>query len=290
MTSRQKADDVLKYMRDRHRWTIKDLIRSLACDPPEKSKNRGGRSKEERTNKVIEAIWGQTEVLKELEKNVSFPCVRTYKKELKALETTPFFGIWKHGLEFERLDLPAYFTELRRLAPKLLELLQSLTAPLRERDDTPNRRSELLAGRYVLIFSILSFTRRRNTCNNLPRLIGLYLQSTGVKRRVLEVLAGLGVCEGYHAIKKLNDSIAAEAEAHLDTVGARSDTVIVYDNSDHEEHVQNQRAGDHGGMRSVTNGKLLYGSLPSEGLQQDMLHEEVPSAASTFSSISAVPP
>ena len=39
MSSRQKADDILKYMHDQHRWGVKDLIKSFACDSPEDSKN-----------------------------------------------------------------------------------------------------------------------------------------------------------------------------------------------------------------------------------------------------------
>ena len=260
-------------MRDQYKWTVKDLVRSLVCDAAESG---NGTSKEERAKRLIDAIWGQSEVLKELERNALLPGVRTYERELKALESTSFFGTWKHDDEFKRLDLPSCFTEIRRLAPRLLELLELLTAPLRERDDTPNRQSEPLEGRYILILSIVSFTRRRNTCNNLPRMIGLYLQSMGVKRRVLQVLAGLGVCEGYHAINRLNDGIAIKATNRLTEAGARSDTVIVYDNFDYEERVQHQRVGDHGGMRSVTSGLLLHGTLPPEGLRQEMLREEIP--------------
>lgn len=93
MTARQKADDILEYMRDRYRWGIKDLIRSLTCDPPiENSKKQAGYSKEDRTGKIIEAIWSHTEVLKELEDNTAFPCINTYKKELFALKETCFFN------------------------------------------------------------------------------------------------------------------------------------------------------------------------------------------------------
>lgn len=97
----------------------------------------------------------------------------------------------------------------------------------------------------------------------------------GVKRRVLQVVAGLGVCEGYRNINELNDGIAIKAKGRFFEAGARSDTVIVYDNFDYEERVQHQRVGDHGVMRSVTSGLLICGILPSEELRQDMLREEV---------------
>jgi len=58
----------------------------------------------------------------------------------------------------------------------------------------------------------------------------IYFQSTGVKRRVLQGLAGMGICETYHTINKLNESIAANGLNHLATAGSRPDAIIVYDN------------------------------------------------------------
>ena len=92
MTAREKADDIIEYIRDRYRWNIKGLIRSLACNPPENSKIRTGYSKEDRIERVIEAIWGHTEVLTEFEKHNTFPGLSTYKRELAALKNTTLFN------------------------------------------------------------------------------------------------------------------------------------------------------------------------------------------------------
>jgi len=89
-------------------------------------------------------------------------------------------------------------TELRILAPQLLDLMEKLLAPAREgRIDQESRQEESLYGHYILVFSIICFTRRRNTCDNIQKLLGLYFQSMGTKRRVQQTLSGLGVCEGY---------------------------------------------------------------------------------------------
>ena len=89
-------------------------------------------------------------------------------------------------------------------------------------------------------------------------------------------MSGLGVCEGYHTTNKLEDAIAADALEHLATAGKRPDIVVVYDNFDYKENVTHQRLGDTGTMRNVTTGKLIYGRfMPSDGLRQDMLNEEV---------------
>ena len=99
----------------------------------------------------------------------------------------------------------------------------------------------------------------------------------GVKRRVLQVLAGMGICETYHTINKLNESIAANGLNHLVTAGFCPNAIIVYDNFDYHEQVRHQCVGDHGDLKSVTGGKVIYGRhLLLTGLHQDMLHEEVP--------------
>jgi len=237
-----------------------------------------------RSGKLIEAIWGETDILQKLQEHPSFqkmseqaPPLNIYCGELTALEVTPSFGPYNQLLEFDSLNLSHIHQDIKRLAPRLLSLLQSLTAPIRQRTDQADHQSESLEGHFVILFSILCFTWCRNTCSKLPKLFGLYFQSMGVKRRVLQVLAGMGICETYHTINKLNESIAANGLNHLATAGSCPNAIIVYDNFDYHEQVRHQRVGDHGDLKSVTSGKVIYGRhLPLTGLRQDMLHEEVP--------------
>ena len=280
LTSRQKADKILRWMHQEYRWTIKDLIRSMVFDDPERLYDPTAHA---RSGKLIEAIWGETDILQKLQEHPSFqkmpeqaPPLNIYCGELTALEVTPSFGPYNQLLEFDSLNLSHIHQDIKRLAPRLLSLLQSLTAPIRQRTDQADRQSESLEGCFVILFSILCFTRRRNTCSNLPKLFGLYFQFMGVKRRVLQVLAGMGICETYHTINKLNESIAANGLNHLATAGSPPDAIIVYDNFDYYEQVRHQHVGDHGDLKSVTSGKVIYGRhLPLTGLRQDMLHEEV---------------
>jgi hypothetical protein len=243
-------------------------------------------STHERSGRLIESIWGETDILQKLQEHPSFqkiseqapppPPSNIYIKELAALEATPYFGPYNQSLEFDALNLSNIHHDIQRLALRLLSLLQNLAAPIWQRTNQADRQNELLQGRFVILFSILCFTRRRNTCSNLPKLFGLYFQSMGVKRRVLQVLAGMGICETYQTINQLNESIAADSLKHLATTGSRPNAIIVYDNFDYHEQVRHQRVGDHGAMRSVTSGKVIYGRhLPVTGLRQDMLHEEV---------------
>src|SRR3989440_9010355 len=83
------------------------------------------------------------------------PPLNIYCGELTALEVTSSFGPYNQLLEFDLLNLSHIHQDIKRLAPRLLSLLQSLTAPIRQRTDQADRQSESLEGRFVILFLIL---------------------------------------------------------------------------------------------------------------------------------------
>ena len=60
----------------------------------------------------------------------------------------------------------------------------------------------------LMICSILAQARALNTCTNLPMLLGLHLHSMGVKRRTIDVLAGLGITPNYWSINNKRGELA----------------------------------------------------------------------------------
>jgi len=73
---------------------------------------------------------------------------------------------------------------------------------------TSNRDAGTLKGSTVMICSILAYGRTPRKCSNLPMLLGLHLHSMGVKRRTINVLAGLGVTSSYRAINIKQEKLA----------------------------------------------------------------------------------
>ena len=69
LTSRQKADKILRDIHRDYKWTIKDLIRSMVFDDPEGLYNY---SAHERCGRLIRAIWGEIDILQKLHKHPSF--------------------------------------------------------------------------------------------------------------------------------------------------------------------------------------------------------------------------
>jgi hypothetical protein len=45
-----------------------------------------------------------------------------------------------------------------------------------------------------------------------PGMLDIYLAGSGVKRRVVETLSGLGICHSYHTANRLLKKVASNAE------------------------------------------------------------------------------
>lgn len=128
------------------------------------------------------------------------------RAELQAV-SKPNIGLGKFESEKEvdELDIPALTERVQKAAPELWTLLASLMEPPRA---TSNRDAGTLKGSTVMICSILAYGRTPRKCNNLPMLLGLHLHSMGVKRRTINVLAGLGVTSSYRAINIKQEKLA----------------------------------------------------------------------------------
>ena len=72
--------------------------------------------------------------------------------------------------------------------------------------DSDSRSSKL----YV-ITALVTRLRARKRENFLPKVIGVYLQGSGVKRRVIDTLAGMGLFDTYWHVNKTMDSVASQA-------------------------------------------------------------------------------
>ena len=63
-------------------------------------------------------------------------------------------------------------------------------------------------GSMVMICSILAHACAPILFNNLPMLLGLHLHSMGVKRRTINVLAGLGITSSYKSVNARRGELA----------------------------------------------------------------------------------
>jgi hypothetical protein len=78
--------------------------------------------------------------------------------------------------------------------------------PIDQREPKASRVST--PQRAIFITSFLTFSYALCLSNKFPQKLGLYLHEIGVKRRVLQVITGLGACEKYPTILHYIDKIA----------------------------------------------------------------------------------
>ena len=101
-------------------------------------------------------------------------------------------------------------TKLQSEAPLFTYLITELTQNRHELDNSYKRQQN--NGYVVMIASILLLKFARNSPNPFARMLGLYLRGSGIKRRVIAVLHGLGVIEGYSALDELKKAISSRSE------------------------------------------------------------------------------
>ncbi|KAM4062025.1 hypothetical protein HRG_013511 [Hirsutella rhossiliensis] len=111
-------------------------------------------------------------------------------------------------MQFEKI-----YKQVSTHAPLLYRLLNGLMAPKTERKDRPPRDPAKFNHRIAIITSILCYSRASEGSNKFPRVFSAFLHSNGVKRRVLDLLHQLGLCEGYKGVHRHLETVAEQAKA-----------------------------------------------------------------------------
>jgi hypothetical protein len=88
-----------------------------------------------------------------------------------------------------------------------------LIAPKIERKDRAPRDPAKFNNRIAIITSILCYSRASDGSNKFPRVLGAFLHSNGVKRRILDLFHQIGLCEGYKGVHKHLEIVAEQAKA-----------------------------------------------------------------------------
>ena len=201
---------VLYELNEKHRWSIKDLVYHLVTAEPTK---KYGMTCSARAKTLSDAIYQREEVVERLAR-VSKDIRTVGDTALAARIRTELRAVGRPGVglgtfdpeaEIATLDLSALAKRVQNAAPELWKLLVALMEP-----QQPSSRDTATEyqGSMVMICSMLAHARAPNTCTNLPMLLGLHLHSMGVKRRSLNLLAGLGVTSTYWAVNKQRGELA----------------------------------------------------------------------------------
>ncbi|KAI9780358.1 MAG: hypothetical protein M1839_006781 [Geoglossum umbratile] len=127
-----------------------------------------------------------------------------------------------------------------------------------------------------MVLAIICFSRHRDTCNNLPTVLGLHLHSHGAKWRLIELMNHLGVSISYQAVIPAVKAILEKAKNNIAHAGSAEDSITAYDNFEQTMGVKEQRIGDNSEFNSVTTGEVIQGhDIPCGSLHQNMVDSEV---------------
>lgn len=181
------------------------------------------------------------------------------------LERSAGFG--KCAVSVTDIDtLDGLLDTARENAPRLIGLFEDITSQSRRSSD----RS--FSSRYIIILAILCYTHSQR-CNNVQTLLGLYLHSNGVHRRVVALLARCGISVSYDTVIQRIKTLSEEATMAISAAASSSDSVTVYDNFEQMEGVKEQRIEDNSVFHSITTAEVFHGrEIPDGGLTQSMLN------------------
>jgi hypothetical protein len=202
---------VLHELNEKHRWSIKDLVYHMVTAKPIK---KNGVSCLVRAKALSDGLYQREEVVEQLSRASqdirtvgNSALVDRIRAELRSV-SKPDVGLGEFDPETDiaKLDIPALAERIQNAAPELWQLLGALMEPQSAR----SRRDTFVEyqGSMVMICSVLAHARAPILSNNLPMLLGLHLHSMGVKRRTINVLAGLGITSSYWSVNARRGELA----------------------------------------------------------------------------------
>lgn len=142
------------------------------------------------------------------------PCLAAIcKDEIRCLTNTKPFSRYTPGAPITDFDFGSASQVILDIAPTWSRIIQLCLQNQRGHQSSySGLGTEKLNRRLFMITVMVCFSHSHKMANAFPSSLGVYLHSSGVPRRVLETLAGLGICHGYHHINHLLQGISEEAK------------------------------------------------------------------------------
>ncbi|KAF2669316.1 hypothetical protein BT63DRAFT_440007 [Microthyrium microscopicum] len=189
--------------------------------------------------------------------------------EFRALAKLTGFNRFSSRVDGTNIDFKKAIKKMRNTAPIWTAFLHKL---MRNRDHKTYKRSDKPGWKLMyMITAIILHRRSRETNNYLAATLGVYLLGSGVKRRVMDLLAALGVCTGYKTALRHMKKVSRRALRNIRRRALNRRAVLCYDNMNFASRKRNEIVGNTASMAAVTTAIIaICPSLPPGGLTQDM--------------------
>lgn len=278
LSSTEKLDKAFSFLRTELNWSLSDLIKTLCeQDDPKNRQRQAAYMKTAYSRDIIDLCANhprssELQLRDTLLDSVEWG-IPEYRQEVRELGKQAGFAEYaiSPAVATDIDSLHGILDAVRGRAPRLLELLDGVTSQSR-------RSSEMgsYSSRYVVILAILCYSQS-NRHNNVQTLIGRYMHSNGVRRRVIELLSKCALSVSYstviRGIKASSDN-GTTADAAIDH--APDSSVAVHDNSEPMEDVREHPVEGDSTFDSATAGEALPRcEVPEGGLAHGTLDSSV---------------
>jgi hypothetical protein len=109
----------------------------------------------------------------------------------------------------ESIDFQVASEHIKQYTPTWWNLLREILRnqrALKGGYDAPSTEKDGITRRSVALTAMVCFARAKQKSSFFATLLDVYFQGTGVKRRVVEVLSGMGLCHSYrHGVRRMGD-------------------------------------------------------------------------------------
>ncbi|KAL2047610.1 hypothetical protein N7G274_000652 [Stereocaulon virgatum] len=207
-----------------------------------------------------------------------------FRKELLRLAQTKSFGRYQEpsGEDIDSSDEGSidFVRELGpdalRQAPYLMRFLALLSRPAHNANKPVAIQDTSPKPSHLLIVSTLLYSIRKKTCNNVPKLTGIYFVNSGMKKRLVDMLSSFGICVSYSNIQETLKVLTNVGQKRLLVVSKDPTMNKAHDNFEFTEQPSGERLGHSKTFVSLTNGIIFKGArLPPDGLKQSSWHATI---------------
>jgi hypothetical protein len=224
---------ILDKMRD-FKWGMKELMHAYLMEP---SEGVGYASVKMRRERFMKALLEEEEVLKiirdeilndEVLNQLGLVRVDQLCQELETLQKKSInFSTYNNEASLQAFDINNAVVELEAHAPSVFKTLDKLMEDRRNSHQRTPATVHTVHLRSAIVASICCYSRSRVASNHLQNIIGLYLEGSGVKRRVISTMQSFGLSVSHPTILKaaerLNEAGKESITRLTFTVGPTTD-------------------------------------------------------------------
>ena len=136
--------------------------------------------------------------------------IKVVRQQLKGLIGEPFFDEYDPQRSMDKVDLKAIDFLIQRRAPAWRSTLHKLLANQRAQRVDPDfvDKRDTLRKKVTTVTALAVHSIASKKSSWWHNALGVFLVTSGVKRRVVEVLNNMGLVSSYHSIQRLMDEIA----------------------------------------------------------------------------------